>query len=89
MATQWSTRTLAAKRGVSRAMVHQVWQANGLRPHLYRTFKLSSDPDFETKLVDVIGLYLSPPERAMVFSVDGKSGPSSRSDPNSPADQLP
>lgn len=72
-ATQWSTRTLAAKLGVSRAMVHRVWRANGLKPHLYRTFKLSNDPNFESKLIDVIGLYLNPPERAMVFSVDEKS----------------
>lgn len=72
-ATQWSVRTLAEKLGVSRAMVHRVWQANGLKPHLYRTFKLSTDPEFESKLIDVVGLYLNPPERAMVFSVDEKS----------------
>src|SRR5437763_6202425 len=72
-ATHWSTRTLAKKLGVSRAMVHRVWQANGLKPHLYRTFKLSNDPDFESKLIDVVGLYLNPPEKAMVFSVDEKS----------------
>ncbi len=72
-ATHWSTRTLAEKLGFSRAMVHRVWQANGLKPHLFRTFKLSNDPDFESKLVDVVGLYLNPPEHAMVFSVDEKS----------------
>jgi transposase len=72
-ATQWSVRTLAEKLRVSRAMVHRVWQANGLKPHLYRTFKLSNDPDFESKLIDVVGLYLNPPEHAMVFSVDEKS----------------
>lgn len=72
-ATQWSTRSLAKKLGVSRAMVHRVWQANGLKPHLHRTFKLSNDPNFEAKLIDVVGLYLNPPERAMVLSVDEKS----------------
>jgi len=72
-ATQWSTRTLAKKLGVSRSMVHRVWQANGLKPHLHRTFKLSNDPNFESKLIDVVGLYLNPPEHAMVFSVDEKS----------------
>lgn len=72
-ATHWSTRTLAQQLGVSRAMVHRVWQANGLKPHLHRTFKLSNDPDFEPKLIDVVGLYLNPPKHAMVFSVDEKS----------------
>lgn len=72
-ATQWSTRSLAKKLGVSRTMVLRVWQANGLKPHLHRTFKLSNDPDFESKLIDVVGLYLNPPEHAMVFSVDEKS----------------
>jgi len=72
-ARQWSTRSLAKKLGVSRTMVLRVWQANGLKPHLYRTFKLSNDPNFETKLIDVVGLYLNPPEHAMVFSVDEKS----------------
>ena len=71
--TQWSVRTLAEKLGVSRAMVHRVWKANGLKPHLYRTFKLSNDPEFESKLINVVGLYLNPPEHAMVFSVDEKS----------------
>jgi transposase len=72
-ATQWSTRTLAKKLGVSRAMVHRVWNANGLKPHLHRTFKLSNDPNFESKLIDVVGLYLNPPEHAIVLSVDEKS----------------
>ena len=72
-ATHWSTRSLAKKLGLSRAMVHRVWQANGLKPHLSRTFKLSNDPEFEAKLIDVVGLYLNPPEHAMVLSVDEKS----------------
>jgi transposase len=72
-ATHWSTRTLAEALGVSRSMVHRVWQANGLKPHLVRTFKVSNDPLFVEKLVDVVGLYLNPPEHALVFSVDEKS----------------
>jgi hypothetical protein len=54
-------------------MVQRVWRANGLKPHLVRTFKLSRDPHFEEKLIDVVGLYLNPPEKALVFSVDEKS----------------
>lgn len=72
-ATHWSTRSLAKKLGVSRAMVHRVWLANGLKPHLHRTFKISNDPEFEAKLIDVVGLYLNPPEHAFVFSFDEKS----------------
>ncbi len=72
-ATHWSTRTLAKELGVSRSMVHRVWQANGLKPHLVKTFKLSNDPRFVEKLVDVVGLYLSPPEDALVLSCDEKS----------------
>jgi transposase len=72
-ATHWSTRTLAAELGTSRAMVNRVWRANGLKPHLIRTFKLSNDRRFEEKLADVVGLYLNPPEHALVLSVDEKS----------------
>src|SRR5437588_11977259 len=72
-ASHWSTRTLAVASGVSRSMVHRVWQANGLKPHLVRTFKVSNDPHFVEKLVDVVGLYLNPPEHALVLSVDEKS----------------
>lgn len=72
-ATHWSTRTLAAELGTSRAMVNRIWQANGLKPHLTRTFKVSNDPRFEEKLRDVVGLYLNPPDRALVLSVDEKS----------------
>ena len=73
-ATHWSTRSLAAELGISREMVRRVWKANGLKPHLVRTFKLSNDPRFEEKLVDVVGLYLNPPDNALVLSVDEKSG---------------
>jgi transposase len=72
-ATHWSTRTLAAHLGVSRGMVHRVWQANGLKPHLVRTFKVSNDPHFADKVIDVVGLYLDPPEHALVLCVDEKS----------------
>jgi transposase len=72
-ATHWSTRTLAKELGTNRSMVNRVWQANGLKPHLSRTFKLSNDPHFVEKLVDVVGLYLNPPEHALVLCVDEKS----------------
>jgi len=72
-ATHWSTRTLAKELGVSPSMVHRVWKANGLKPHLTRTFKLSNDPHFVEKLIDVVGLYLNPPEHAWVLCADEKS----------------
>ena len=72
-ATHWSCRTLAKELGTSRAMVNRVWQANGLKPHLIRTFKLSNDKRFIEKLTDVVGLYLNPPEHALVLCCDEKS----------------
>ena len=72
-ATHWSTRTLAKELGATQSMIHRVWKANGLKPHLVHTFKLSSDPHFEEKLIDVVGLYLNPPEKALVISADEKS----------------
>jgi len=72
-ATHWSIRTLAKELHVSESMVHRVWKANGLKPHLVRTFKLSNDPHFVEKLLDVVGLYLNPPEHALVLCVDEKS----------------
>jgi len=72
-ATHWSTRTLAKHLGVSRSMVHRVWQANGLKPHLAKTFKVSRDKKFIEKVVDVVGLYLNPPERALVLCADEKT----------------
>jgi transposase len=72
-ATQWSTRTLARKLGVSAAMVQRVWKANGLQPHRVKTFKLSKDRRFLDKLHDVVGLYLNPPEHALVLCADEKS----------------
>jgi len=72
-ATHWTTRTLAEELGVSPSMVLRVWHANHLKPHLTRTFKLSNDPRFVDKLVDVVGLYLNPPDHALVLCADEKS----------------
>jgi transposase len=72
-ATHWSLRRMADTTGLSKSTVHRIWQSRGLKPHLTETFKLSSDPDFEAKLVDVVGLYLDPPEHAIVLSADEKS----------------
>ena len=71
--TQWSTRTLATRLGVSKDTVARVWKDHGLKPWKTDTFKVSSDPHFEEKLVDVVGLYMNPPERAVVFSFDEKT----------------
>jgi transposase len=72
-ATQWSTRTLAPVVGLSPATISRIWRAHGLKPHRVKRFKLSSDPLFAEKLEDVAGLYIAPPEKAVVFSVDEKS----------------
>lgn len=72
-ATHWSTRSMAAEAGVSRSTVHRIWQAHTLKPHREETFAFSRDPQFVTKLVDVVGLYMAPPEHAVVLSVDEKS----------------
>lgn len=72
-ATHWSCRTLARELGTSKAMVNRVWMANNLKPHLSRTFKLSNDKRFVEKVVDVVGLYLNPPEHALVLCCDEKS----------------
>jgi hypothetical protein len=72
-ATHWSARRLAKEVGLSRATVHRIWQKYGLQPHRIEHFKFSTDPQFETKLADIVGLYLDPPERALVLCVDEKS----------------
>jgi transposase len=72
-ATHWSTRTMAAELGVDAATVSRHWRANGLKPHLVRGFKVSRDPDFVDKLEDIVGLYMSPPEHALVLCCDEKS----------------
>jgi transposase len=71
--THWSTRLLAAQMGVHQTTISRIWRAHGLKPHRVKTFKLSTDPQFVAKLRDVVGLYLDPPHRAVVFSVDEKS----------------
>jgi transposase len=71
--THWSVRTMAAKVGVSPAQVQRIWSAGGLKPHRVEAFKLSTDPRFEEKLIDVVGLYLNPPEQAIVLCMDEKS----------------
>ena len=71
--THWSCRTLAKSQGVSKSTIHNIWQAHNLKPHRVKTFKLSRDPKFLEKLTDVIGLYLNPPQQAIVLCVDEKS----------------
>jgi transposase len=73
-ATHWSRASMATETGLSKSTVGRIWRAFGLKPHLVDTFKLSSDPLFIEKVRDVVGLYLNPPERAVVLSVDEKSG---------------
>ncbi|MEZ5355697.1 MAG: IS630 family transposase [Bryobacteraceae bacterium] len=70
---QWSTRTMAAAVGMSHQSVHAIWKKNDLKPHLVRTFKISNDPQFEEKFWDIIGLYLDPPDKALVLCCDEKS----------------
>jgi len=72
-ATQWSTRKMAAELGVSAASISRHWRANGLKPHIVRGFKVSRDPQFVEKLEDIVGLYMSPPEHALVLCCDEKS----------------
>jgi transposase len=71
--THWSCRLMAKEQGVSKNTVQRLWQLHNLKPHLSRTFKLSRDPHFLEKLTDVVGLYLNPPQQAMVLCVDEKS----------------
>ena len=72
-ATHWSTREMAKKIGMSQTAISRIWRAFGLQPHRHETFKLSTDPYFVEKVRDVVGLYLNPPERAVVLCVDEKS----------------
>jgi len=72
-ATHWSTRSMAAASGMSQTTVSRIWRAFGLQPHRQETFKLSTDPQFVEKVRDIVGLYLDPPERALVLCVDEKS----------------
>src|SRR5215210_1906424 len=72
-ATHWSTRSMAAELGLTQTAVSRIWRAFGLQPHRQDSFKLSKDPLFVDKIHDVVGLYLNPPERAVVLCVDEKS----------------
>jgi transposase len=72
-ATHWSRSSMAAQSGLSKSTIGRVWKAFGLKPHLVDTFKLSNDPQFIDKVRDVVGLYLDPPEKALVLAVDEKS----------------
>src|SRR5436305_4377240 len=72
-ATHWSTRSMAREVGLTQTAVHDIWQAFGLKPHLQEKWKLSGDPQFAAKVRDIVGLYLNPPERAVVLAVDEKS----------------
>jgi transposase len=72
-ATHWSTRTMARAQGVSKNTIQRAWQDHGLKPHLTQSFKLSRDPKFLEKLTDVVGVYLTPPQNAVVLCVDEKS----------------
>ena len=71
--THWSTRSMAAATGMSQSAVSRIWRAFGLKPHLVETWKLSADPQFIDKVRDVVGLYLDPPDKALVLAVDEKS----------------
>src|SRR5215210_2297965 len=72
-ATQWSCRTMAEAQQMSKSTISTLWRSHNLKPHRTRTFKLSRDPKFLEKLTDVVGLYLSPPDKAVVLCVDEKS----------------
>ena len=72
-ATHWSVRSMAAAAGISYSSVQRIWHAHGLKPHLVETFKVSRDKNFAAKVEDVVGLYLNPPDKALVLCVDEKS----------------
>jgi transposase len=72
-ATHWSVRTMAGEMGVSHTSVQRIWAEHGLKPHQVKSFKVSNDPDFADKIEDIVGLYLDPPEKALVLSIDEKS----------------
>src|SRR6266704_3373143 len=72
-ATHWSVRSMAAAAGISYSSVQRIWHAHGLKPHLVKTFKVSRDKNFVAKVEDVVGLYLNPPDKALVLCVDEKS----------------
>ncbi len=71
--THWTAAAIAAACSISVSSVHRIWRSHGLRPHQIRQFKLSNDPQFAAKVCDIVGLYVNPPEHAVVLSVDEKS----------------
>src|SRR5262249_59913951 len=71
--SHWTATAMAQAVGISVSSVQRIWRAHGLRPHLIRRFKLSKDPQFATKLKEIVGLYVNPPDHAIVLSVDEKS----------------
>ncbi len=71
--THWTAAAIAASCSISVSSVHRIWRSHGLRPHQIRQFKLSNDPNFAAKVRDIVGLYVNPPEHAVVLSVDEKS----------------
>ena len=84
-ATHWSTRLMARYAGVTQWQVRQVWQAADVKPHRLKTFKLSHDPQFAEKVIDVVGLSLDPPDNALILSVDEKTQIGARPDPSDAA----
>ena len=72
-ATHWSTRSMAHAMGLSQSSIHRIWRAFGLKPHRTEHFKVSPDPEFVEKVRDLVGLYLNPPDAAVVLCVDHKS----------------
>ena len=90
-ATHWSERTMAARAGIAPSSVHKIWAAHGLKPHLTKTFKLSRDPNFVAKVEDIVGLYLNPPDKALVLAVDEKSQIQAldRTQPGGTCDKVP
>lgn len=72
-ATHWSVRSMAREVGISHTSVQRIWREAGIKPHLVKTFKISNDPEFEEKVTDVVGLYMNPPDKALVLCVDEKS----------------
>lgn len=71
--THWSTRSMAAATGMSQSAISRIWRVFGLKPHVVQTWKLSTDPEFVDKVRDVVGLYMSPPQNALVLCVGEKS----------------
>jgi len=72
-ATQWSVRTMGTAVGISHTSVQRIWREAGLKPHIVKTFKISNDPQFEEKVTDIVGLYMNPPDKALVLCVDEKT----------------